>query len=100
MAEPTGQVVIRHNCDFDFRVFVSTTASPEGVTTLLDELQGQTQRLHVVLRVCRIFVGLAVAGAKVAAGPWAWWSLVRTLIRLYGDITDEDMQLIAAPLAS
>jgi len=94
----TREVAIRHDRDFDFRVFVSNAASMAGVATVLDGLRGRTERFHVVLRVCGTFITLAVASAQAAAGPWMWWRLIRTLIQLHEDITNEDARLIAAPL--
>ncbi|MEN6426501.1 MAG: peptidoglycan-binding domain-containing protein [Phycisphaerales bacterium] len=99
MKGSTREVAIRHDRDFDFRVFVSNAASTTEVATVLDRLRSRTERFHVVLRVCGMFITLAVASAQAAAGPWMWWRLLRTLIRLHQDITDDDVRLIAAPLS-
>jgi len=95
----TPEIAMRHDRDFDFQVFTSEVVSASSVTVFLDGLQRAVHRFHVAARVCRVFLAIALATARLAAGPWAWWSLVRTLIRLHGEITEQDADSIAVPLA-
>ena len=92
------EIAMYHDHDHDFKVFMSSTASTASVSSFFEQLRTLLAGFHATTRVLKVFLGLAIASARLAAGPWAWWPLVRTLIALHGEINEDDGQVIRAPL--
>lgn len=92
------EIAMYHDHDHDFKVFVSSTASAAHVSRFFEQLRTRLAGFHVTTQVLKVFLGLAIASARLAAGPWAWWPLVRTLISLHGEIDEDVVRVIRAPL--
>jgi putative peptidoglycan binding protein len=91
-------IAMCHDRDFDFRVFVAADASKEKIDGFFAVLRERLRRLHVTMRGLRMFVTIAITSAKAAALPWGWWSLIRTLVKLHGELREDDIRAIREPL--
>jgi hypothetical protein len=95
----TVNIAMNHDRDFDFQVFVSPEASAVEIEAFFNHLRIRLIRFHATTRILKIFLSLAIVSARIIAVPWAWWSLVRTLIDFYGEFDDDDARRIREPLA-
>lgn len=89
-------IVMRHDVDFDFQLFVDTKADSEKIRQFMKGLNQKLISLRVSLRMLKLLVLLASTAVKVFTGPWGWWSLLRSLILFVSDCNKEDVRLIQA----
>lgn len=84
------QIGMRHSADFDFDVFVARQAEPHVADQFIAGLRRQLGSLRAAMRMLKLIFQLAVNAARLAAGPWGWWKLLRALIDLNRVYDDED----------
>jgi hypothetical protein len=93
-------IVMHHNIDFDFQLFVHTETESEKIRQFMDGLKQRLISLRVSLRMLKLLVSVALTAVKVTTGPWGWWSLLRSLISFVRDCDSEDVRLIHAAYAN
>ncbi len=91
-------IALHHDRDFDFSLFLARGAPVSEVEKFFAPLRQLLEQLRSVVRVLAVFLRLARQTARLAAGPWAWWPLVRSLIGLYGKADDHGTRVLAQPL--
>jgi len=100
IAGSTDKIAMYHDRDFDYRVFVSSAASPTEINAFLNQHKVKIKRFHATIRILKVFLHIAIASVKIAFAPWGWWSLIRALIGLYGEFNEADAELIEEPLSA
>lgn len=94
----TDRIAMRHTADFDFEVFVAAAAPPAEVRAFIEQLRTRLAALRAAVRVLRWVIAAVRIAARAAAGPWAWWPLVRALIDLNGRYTETVRTTLLRPL--
>ena len=89
-------VSMSHDGDFDFKVFVSSTASIEDVDKLTGPLNQQLTRFKAALRLVDVFLNVLRGAVTIVSLGWNWWRLLKVLLNINQLITSEDRDILQA----
>jgi len=91
-------IAMRRDADMDFLVYVNPAADRDTLMKFFIRSRELLEAFDIATRVLRILIAVGLAIAKLPAGPWGWWSTIRTLIQVHGNLTEPDEDRLAAPL--
>lgn len=94
------QIAMRHSADFDFQVYLDRKAGNGVVQVFLEQMKQRLGSLRSALRMLQLLFDAAVDAARLAAGPWGWWRLLRTLIDLNSRYDEQDRAILQASLSA
>jgi len=92
----TQKAAMHHDRDFDFTVFLDQDADPLQSQKLFQRLNHQLLCFRAAIRLLRGIFLAAMDALAIAAGPWGWWRLIRSLLRWHNLYDEDDRRLIEA----
>ncbi len=96
LSDSNSRVAMHHDRDFDFKVFLHQDSSPQECQKLFQRLDHQLVCFRAAIRLLRGIFQAAMDAITIAAGPWGWWRLIRSLLRWQSLYDEEDRRLIEA----
>ena len=96
VAGSTQKAALHHDKDFDFKVFLDQDVAPQESQKLFQRLNHQLLCFRAAIRLLRGIFLAAMDAVAIAAGPWGWWRLIRSLLRWHNLYDEDDRRLIEA----
>lgn len=90
----SAAIAMRHDRDFDFKVFVNRRATRSAVEAFLIGLGEILRHFRIATRLLGSVLRIVLGAMQLPAGPWAWWRFLKSLIEVTEEFKDSETQNI------